>query len=403
MDAERIVALAEAERAYAIAARRHLHQHPELSFEERETAAFIAERLREAGYEPRTGLGRNGTGLTAELVGGRSGPTIALRADIDALPVEELNDLPFRSQRSGVMHACGHDGHTAALLGAARAMASIREEIPGRIVFLFQHAEELPPGGALELIEAGALDGVEHVFGLHQGPGLDVGQMGFSEGPRTASADTFKIVVQGRGGHGAFPHATIDPIPIAAQIVSALHHIVSRRVSPFEPAVVTVGTIHGGTKENVIPPDVSITGTVRTLNPAIREMMPGRIRELVEGIAAGWGATSSIDYLNGYPVLVNPPDMAEIAARAAEWFLPAGAVRRGEPPVMAGEDFAHYLHKVPGAFATLGVGTPGTTERGQPHSGAFLLDDAALPTGIAWYLSLVTNFERLRAEAEGAR
>lgn len=402
MERKRIWALAAAQRGFVTAARQHIHQHPELSFQEVATAAFVTERLREVGYEPRTGIGAAATGLTATLAGGRPGPTLALRADMDALPVDEVNDLPFRSQNAGVMHACGHDGHTAILLATARALMDIRDEVPGRVVFLFQHAEEKPPGGALELIADGALAGVDAVFGLHQGTNFDVGQMAFSPGPRTASADTFKLVVRGRGGHGAFPHQTIDAIQVAAQLVGALHQIVSRRVSPTEPAVLTIGTINGGTKENVIAPEVTITGTVRTLSPAVRELMPREIAAVARGVTSGWGADYALDYLEGYPVLVNPADMTDIARRAAEVVLEPGAIIANSRPVMAGEDFAHYLHRVPGSFASLGVGTPGTppAERGPAHSGAFRLDDAALPVGVAWYLSLVTNFERLRAAGD---
>jgi amidohydrolase len=396
MDRDRILALAEAQRGFVVAARRQIHQRPELSFQEHETAAFVADRLRELGYEPRTGIGRSGTGLTAVLEGGRSGPTIALRADMDALPVEETNDLPFRSECPGVMHACGHDSHTAILLGAARALMDVRDEVAGRVVFLFQHAEELPPGGALELIEAGAMEGVDAVFGLHQGTDLDVGQIAFANGPRTASADTFTLTVLGKGGHGAFPHRTVDGIQIAAQLVSALHQIVSRRVPPLDPAVLTIGTIHGGTKENVIAHEVTMTGTVRTLNRGARDLIPREIEAVARGVTSAWGGDFKLDYLRGYPVLVNEPKMTEVARRAAELVLEPGAVIVNALPVMAGEDFAHYLDHAPGSFASIGVGTPGTANRGLSHSGSFMLDEAALPVGVAYYLSLVTNFETLR-------
>jgi amidohydrolase len=397
MERERILAMAEAQRGFVVAARRQMHQHPELSFQEHETSAFVAERLREVGYEPRTGIGRSGTGLTTTLTGGRPGPTIALRADMDALPVQELNDLPFRSANSGVMHACGHDAHTAILLGAARALMEMREEVPGRVVFLFQHAEELPPGGALELIEAGAMDEVEAVFGLHQGTELDVGRMSFASGPRTASADTFKLTVLGKGGHGAWPHRTVDGVQVAAQLVNALHQVVSRRVAPLQPAVLTIGTINGGTKENVIAHEVSMSGTIRTLDPTVREQIPEEISNVARGVTGAWGADFKLDYLRGYPVLVNEPEMTEVARKAAELVLEPGAVIANAPPVMAGEDFAHYLDLAPGSFASLGVGTPGITERGISHSGSFFLDEAALPIGVAWYLSLVTNFSALRS------
>ena len=398
MDRDRIWALAEAQRAFVVAARRQIHRHPELSFQEHETAAFVADRLREVGYEPGTGIGSAGTGLTAVLEGGRPGPTIALRADMDALPVQEENDLPFRSQRAGAMHACGHDAHTAMLLAAARALMDVRDEVPGRVVFLFQHAEELPPGGALELIEAGALDGVDAVFGLHQGTELDVGQMAFATGPRSASVDNFTLTVLGRGGHGAFPHRTVDAVQVAGQLVGALHQVVSRRVPPLEPAVLTIGTIHGGTKENIVAHEVTMTATVRTLDPSVRELMPREVESIVRGVTDAWGADFKLDYQRGYPVLVNEPSMTEVARRAAELVLEPGAVVTGARPVIAAVDFAYYLERVPGSFGSIGVGTPGTPtdRRGGSHSGAFTLDEGALPIGVAYYLSLVTNFESLR-------
>ncbi len=398
MERERIWALAEAQREFVLAARRHLHQHPELSFQEHETAAYVAAHLREMGYAPRTGIGRSGTGLIAVLEGGRPGPTLALRADMDALPVQELTDLPFRSVRDGVMHACGHDAHTAILLATARALMTVREEVPGRVVFLFQHAEESPPGGALELIAAGALDGVEAIFGLHQGTDLNAGHMGFTPGPRQASADTFTLTVHGRGGHGAFPHRTVDAVQVAALVTTALHEIVSRRVPPLQPAVLSIGSIHGGTAPNVIAPEVTLSGTVRTLDASVRDLMPVEIERVAQGVAAAWGAEVRLAYQRGYPVLVNDPVMTEVAYRAAALALGPENVVMGLPPVMAGEDFAYYLERVPGCFATLGVGTPGSTARGPSHSGTFLLDEAALPCGVAYYVALVTNFARLCVE-----
>ncbi len=395
MERERVWALAEGQREFVLAARRHLHRHPELSFQEHETAAYVAAHLREMGYTPRTGIGRAGTGLIATLEGGRPGPTLALRADMDALPVQELTDLPFRSVRDGVMHACGHDAHTAVLLGAARALMTVRDEVPGRVVFLFQHAEESPPGGALELIAAGALDGVDAVFGLHQGADLNAGQMGFTAGPRQASADTFTLTVHGRGGHGAFPHRTVDAVQVAALVVTALHEIVSRRVPPLQPAVLSLGSIHGGTAPNVIAPQVTLTGTVRALDAGVRDLIPAEIERVAHGVAAAWGAEVTLDYQRGYPVLVNDPAMTEVARRAAALALGPENVVMGLPPIMAGEDFAYYLERVPGCFATLGAGTPGNSARGPSHSGAFMLDEGALPCGVAYYIALVTNFARL--------
>ncbi len=395
MDSERILDLARRQFEFTRDARHHLHRHPELSFEEHETAAFVAARLVEMGYEPRTGLGRNGTALTATLEGGQPGPAIALRADMDALPVNEEGDLPFKSARAGVMHACGHDAHTAMLLGAARAFMEIRDEVPGRLVFLFQHAEESPPGGALELIEAGALDGIDAVFGIHQIPFLDAGQMEIGPGANTASSDRFTLTVHGKGGHAARPHTTVDAIHVSAHVVNALHHIVSRRVNPMLPAVLTIGTIQGGTRPNVIAPEVTIGGTVRTLDEQTWEAMPREIETVARGAAAMWGADITLSYTRGYPALINDDRMAEVARRAAMAIIGEENIGPNRPG-MGGEDFAHYLRKVPGCFVRLGGGTPGTPTagRGNPHSGQFTFDDAALTTGIAWYLSLVTGFKQ---------
>ncbi len=401
MDREQVWVLAREQEDFLVAARRRLHQHPELSFQEQETAAFVAETLRAAGYEPRTGIGQAGTGVIAVLDGGRPGPTLALRADMDALPVQETNDLPFRSEHPGVMHACGHDAHTAMLLGTARALASVHGQVPGRVVFLFQHAEELPPGGALDLIAAGGLEGVDAVFGLHQSTDLDAGSMAFCAGPRSASVDNFTLTVLGRGGHGAAPHRTVDAVQVAAQLVGALHQIVSRRVPPLDPAVLTIGTIHGGTKENVIAHEVTMTATVRTLDPATRELMPREVETVARGVTEAWGAAYKLDYQHGYPVLVNEPGMTEVARRAAELVIGPQAVVTTARPVMAAEDFAWYLQQVPGCFGSIGVGTPGTTNRGGSHSGAFLLDEAALPVGVAYYVALVTNFTSLRESGMG--
>jgi amidohydrolase len=395
MEKSEIIALAEAQRAYVTGARRHIHQHPELSFQERETAAFVASELRACGLEPVEGFG-DGYGVLVDIEGGRPGPTIALRADMDALPVQENNDLPFRSQNTGVMHACGHDAHTAVLLGTARALVNARERLPGRVRLVFQPAEELPPGGALGMIEAGCLDGVDAIFGLHQGANLDAGHMAFAPGPRSASADTFSIAIRGPGGHAAAPDRTVDTIQAAAELISSLHQIVSRRIPPSQPAVITIGMIHGGTKENIIPAEVVLRGTVRTLDPGVRDLIPREMDRVTKGITDAWNAEYEIDYQYGYPVLVNDDAMTSVAQRAAESVLGPDAVRPAGPPIMPAEDFARYLERVPGSFASLGVGTPGSTNRSPGHSPGFMLDESGLPSGVAWYLALVMNFEALR-------
>ena len=398
MDRQRIWDLVDDQQEFLLSTRREIHQHPELSFKETRTAALIASILADAGYAPKTGVGSGGTGVWAVLEGGLPGPTIALRADTDALPVEEKNDLPFRSQNPGVMHACGHDAHTAILLATARALKAVREEIPGRVVFLFQHAEEFPPGGAIEMIEAGCLEGVDAVFGLHQSPRIDVGRLGVAPGRRAASSDSFQIVVNGRGGHAAMPHRSIDPIQVGAALVTALHQIVSRRIDPVEPAVITVGIFEAGTKNNIIPDAARISGTVRAFSQEVRELLHREIDAVTKGVVASWGASSNMEYVWGYPPLSNDDLMAELAARAADLVIGEDCVERAGPPAMGAEDFAHYLNRVPGAFAIVGSGVASVPapERPMAHAGGFMMEEGALPVGVAWYLSLVSNFEVLR-------
>ena len=389
-----------------------LHRHPELSFEERQTARFISAQLRDLGYSPRieVGLSPHGTPLhsvVAVLGADRPGPALALRADIDALPLTEASGLPYSSERPGVMHACGHDAHAAMLLGAAAALEQRDrvEPLPGPVVFLFQPAEEVPPGGALGMVEAGVLDDppVGAIFGLHQGT-RDAGTFSIAAGPRNAASDGFAITVTGKGGHAAWPHRTVDPILVASHLVVALQGIVSRQVAPRHAAVVTVGVIHGGTKENVIPVSVTLRGTVRTLDPEVRDQMPTRIRTMADGVCAAFGAVAEVEYRRGYDVLINDPEMSELARAAAVDVV-------GEPGIlpaetgMGGEDFGRYLQKVPGCFATIGAGNPQVPyeERSGAHSPRFALDPAALPYGVAWYVALARRyFESQRARAASA-
>lgn len=400
MDGETIVTVTEgnrfraqaaAVRDYIVEARRWIHQHPELSFQEVETAAYVAKQLRAMGYEPEERMG--GYGVRAILRGDGSGKTIGLRADMDALPIEEHNELPFRSQQPGVMHACGHDAHTAMLLGTAKALKAAEIDPRGSVVFLFQPAEELPPGGAKAMIAAGALENptVDAVFGLHQGTGIDVGKMAIPSGPRSASSDTFRITVIGRGGHAAMPHRTVDPIAIAGVLITSLQQLVSRHLAPTQPAVVTIGMVHGGSKENIIPDEVSLSGTVRTLDASVRAEVPRRMEAMVKGITEAHGARYAFEYDFGYPVLVNDQEMSILAREAAERVVGTGNVLPVEPG-MAAEDFAYYLQKAPGAFGTVGSGTPGSSFRPPSHSPRFVLDEGGLEIGVAYYLSLVSLF-----------
>jgi amidohydrolase len=385
-----------------------LHRHPELSFQERETAGFVAGRLRGLGYEPRehVGTGPDGRplyGVVAVLGTERPGPALALRADMDALPLEEATGLDYASENPGAMHACGHDAHTAMLLGAAAALKQrdAADPYPGPVVFIFQPAEELPPGGALGMVEAGVLEQppVGAIFGIHVG-GREVGTFSLAAGPRNAASDGFTITVRGKGGHAAWPHKAVDPILVGAHVVVALQSIVSRQVSPRQAAVLTVGTISGGTKNNVIPETVTLGGTCRTLDPELRDQMPDRIKAIVDGICSAFGAQGEVEYRRGYDVVINDPAMADLARSAA-----AGVV--GDPfiqpvePGMGGEDFGRYLQKVPGCFITLGAGDPSVPPEERPggHSPRFVADPNCLQFGIAFYLAVAERYFARRGGA----
>ncbi len=377
---------------FGVEARRHLHRHPELSFQEKETSAFVAARLREMGYEPQVGVG-GGYGVKAVLRGARPGKTIALRADMDALPITEETGLPFASTVDGVMHACGHDMHTATLLATAKALKAVAGELAGNVVFIFQPAEETPPGGAIGMIRDGVLEDphVDAVFGMHVDPFLPAGQLGFRAGPTYAAADMFDVTIYGRGGHGAAPHQTIDSVVVGAQVVNALQHIHSRQVDPFDRLVVTVGHFQAGSKHNIIADTALLQGTVRTMSDELRERIPGMIEKVVEGICTTYGARYKLEYDRGYPVLVNDPAMTEVARAAAA--ATVGEANVTEPPAaMYGEDFSYYLRERPGCFGALGVAVPGQDCYPCHHPKLHVADEKAMPVGVAYYLNLVTQF-----------
>ncbi len=364
-----------------VAWRRHLHAHPELSFEEHETARFVEERLREFGSLE---LSRpTPTSVVARLRCGE-GPTLALRADMDALPIEEETGLDFASTRPGVMHACGHDGHTAVLLGVARTLVERRDELAGEVRFLFQHAEELPPGGARELVAAGALDGVDAVVGCHLFALLEAGTVGVPEGPFMAAPDTFALTVRGRGGHAAMPHTSVDPIATAAQIVSGLQHVVSRETSPIERAVVSVTKIHGGTADNVIPETVELGGTVRTFTRGVQDATRAAIERIATGIAEAHGCTAELRYEEGYLAVSNDPEVAALVRRNVE----PDRLREVEP-VMGGEDFSAYQQVVPGCFFVVGAGGP---DRFPHHHPRFTIDEQALPVAHDVFVRTALDF-----------
>lgn len=361
--------------------RHALHAHPELALEEKWTACTVAEHLaRIPQLTVQTGVGGT-TGIKAVLGGDKPGPAVLLRADMDALPLQEESDLPYKSQIAGKMHACGHDGHTANLVGTAMVLAEMEDELAGPVVFIWQPAEESLGGGKI-LVEAGILENpkVGAAFALHDWPLIKVGQIGICKGQAMAATGGFHITVKAKGAHGAAPHESPDPIVISARIVDALQQIASRIISPLQPVVVTVGTIHGGTALNVIPNRCEMTGTVRALSDEVRAKVLGHVERIATGIASTFGATAEVSVRESYPSVYNNPAACDFVARIVRETLgPECLVEHG--PSMGGEDFAYYLQKVPGAMVRLGVDVPdGPTI--MLHQPQFNFNDNALPFGM---------------------
>ncbi|MDP2915194.1 MAG: amidohydrolase [Candidatus Aminicenantes bacterium] len=368
-----------------IAWRREMHRHPEVALEEKWTSAYLGEHFKKLGLPVKK---MAGTGLRAVLKGRPGGKTVALRTDIDALPLQEEGDKAYLSRNPGAAHACAHDGHMAVLMGVAELLARRKGAFKGTVVFLCQPAEEHPPGGAKAMIEAGALEGVEAIFGLHLWQPLPTGTLGIVKGPMMAQSDNIWITVKGRGGHGAIPQATVDPVLAAAQVVVNLQSVVSRNVDPLKPAVLSFGAVHGGTANNIIPGEVKLTGTVRTLDPKVQALMKKRIREVVEGTCAAFGASAEIVYEDGYPPLVNDFASVDLVLDVAKRALGEENILAIDP-VMGGEDFARYLQEVPGAFLFFGAGD-GT--KYPHHHPAFDFDEKALPPAVFLMTALVLEF-----------
>ena len=369
-----------------IAWRQDIHRNPETAFEEHRTAAFVAQQLEGFGLEVRRGLA--GTGVVATLRAGGGARAIALRADLDALHIQEKNALPYTSCVPGKMHACGHDGHTAMLLGAAKYLAETRK-FDGVVHFVFQPAEENEGGGRV-MVEQGLFDQFpcEAIYGMHNWPGMPVGQFAIRPGPMMASYDVFEIVVEGRGSHGAMPHQSIDPVVAAAQIVLGLQTIVSRNVKPIDAAVVSVTQIHGGDTWNVIPESVVLRGTTRCFRCDVRDQMERRIGEIAAGIASAMGATATLRYERRYPALVNQDEAVRRAAAAARDIVGDPAkVEMEIEPVMGSEDFAFMLERKPGAYIMIGNG--GGEGGRMLHNARYDFNDAILPIGASYWARLV--------------
>lgn len=382
-DTSDLLARADSLREQVISWRRHLHMHPELSFHEHKTAQFVFDTL---SAMPGLEVSRpTVTSVVARLRGGESGRIVAVRADMDALPITEENDVPYQSRVSGVMHACGHDGHTSILLGLAQLLSERKDEIRGEVRFIFQHAEELSPGGAEEMVQAGVMDGVEQVIGLHLWASMPHGFIGLVPGPAMAAPDVFQLTIKGQGGHAAIPHETVDPIAIGAQIVTALQHIVSRNVDPLDNAVLSVTQFVAGTTFNVIPDSAYLSGTVRTFDAALRTRIPQLMERIIQGVTSAYGATFEFKYERGYRPVVNDPALTARLANLVEREFGAATLQPLRPS-MGGEDFSAYQQKAPGVFAFVGAGNVEAGITFPHHHPRFQIDERSLDLGLRYLL-----------------
>ena len=382
--------------------RHQIHQYPELGNREYKTAKLVAKHLRSLGIEVETDIAY--TGVVGILKGNKPGPVVAVRADMDALPVTEETDLSFKStvkttylnKEVGVMHACGHDIHTSVQLGVASVLASMKRSLPGTVKFIFQPAEEGPPpgeeGGADLMLKEGVFANLKPsaIFGLHTHPGLAVGELGLTIGPAMAAVDHFMITIKGKQSHGAYPHKSVDPIIMATEAVDAFQTIRSRSLSPLEPSVVTVGIIRGGERFNIIPEQVHLEGTVRTYNPEVQDMVEHRMNKILEGITLAYGGSFELDYDRGTPATINDPELAKQMIPTMERVVGKNNLKFLDP-VMGGEDFAFFANEVPGMYYRLGVLKPGTTS-GWVHTPTFRADDTCLEVGIRAMSNLVVDF-----------
>jgi len=382
--------------------RHQIHQYPELGNREFKTAKLVAEHLRSLGIEVETNIAY--TGVVGVLKGNKPGPVVAVRADMDALPVTEETDLPFKStvkttyldKEVGVMHACGHDIHTSVQLGVASVLASMKRSLPGTVKFIFQPAEEGPPpgeeGGAELMLKEGVFDNPKPsaVFGLHTHAALEVGELGLTIGPAMAAVDQFIITIKGKQSHGAYPHKSVDPIIMATEVVTAFQTIRSRSLSPLEPSVVTVGIIRGGERFNIIPEEVHLEGTVRTYDPEVQDMVEKRMNEILKGITLAYGGSFELNYERGTPATINNPELCKKMIPTLERVVGKNNLKMMDP-VMGGEDFAIFANEVPGIYYRLGVVKPGTTS-GWIHTPTFRADDSCLEVGIRAMSNLVVDY-----------
>jgi amidohydrolase len=394
----------DAYRDEILSLRRHLHRFPELSGEEHDTSKRVQEKLDERGIPFTTGYAE--TGVLGVVEGGRPGKTVALRADMDALPIQEENDHDFVSQLDGVMHACGHDAHTAMLVGAGWLLEDARDELPGRVLLVFQPAEEASPtGGARRMMKEGVFG--EHrpdiIFAQHVSPELPVGQVGVRRGAITGASDRFKVTIEGEGGHASKPHQTIDAVVVANQVINSLQTVVSRDVDPLRSAVLTVGKIRGGTRYNAIAQKVTLEGTIRTFSPDTKETVKERFHTIVRGVAESMEASARIKYMDGYPATVNTPEWAERVRKTAQGLLGEDATPEIEPS-LGGEDFGRFLLDYPGAYFRLGTAFPNEPEKRRLHDSRFDIDEAALGLGTELIAQLAVDaLYQLEDQRDGGR
>lgn len=367
--------------------RRHFHKHAELSFQEFETSNYIEEQLKSFGNVEISRPTK--TGVIGKIHGAKPGPTIAFRADIDALPMTEVNDLPFASVNEGAMHSCGHDGHTAILLGLAKMVSEHANDLCGTVVCIFQHAEELPPGGAAEMVAAGVMEGIDEIYGLHLSSNYPTGSFGVVNGALTSATDSFDIKVIGKGGHSSLPEQCVDPIVMAAQIVLGLQNITARRISAYETAVLSVCQISGGEAYNIIPGEVVLRGSVRTFTKELRNKMPEMIAEISNGIAASMGGSCEVTYTRGYDSVINDVALTDDARDVIRSYFGNDAVLEIKP-VMPGEDFSAFTEVgCPGTFVEIGTRNPEKGTDKPHHNPAYMMDEDGLYYGLGLFAGIV--------------
>jgi len=369
--------------------RRHLHQNPELSFAEYNTSQFIFDQM--SRIPGLTVTRPVATSVMAVLQGARPGKTVAIRADMDALPIQELWEGDFRSRNDGVMHACGHDAHTAMLMALAKAFAAARDEISGTIKFIFQHAEEVIPGGGVDMVKAGVVDDVDYVFGYHAAYGLPAGKVATRTGPSYSAVDVFHLTLKGKGAHSSTPDIAIDPVIAGAELITALHHIVPRNVSAHDTAVLSVCSFHSGSASNVIPETATLSGTIRSYLPEIRDRMERRVREVVKGICSAYNILPELDYQRGYPAVITDPEATDILRRGAGAVLGEENVVETDP-ILGSEDFAYFAEKAKAGHMLVGIGDSDTHY--SAHHPKFNIDEPGMTAGVK--ALIVTVIEALK-------